>query len=134
MASVVVPMSIKSDEPSGILSRDLAGDALFLLELHHFTGAVGGIDGTRMQGGTAMMAPDLVLFGEIVQIPANGLGADVKVGHQIVGRDKSLPRQDVQDLQMSLGLLHACTPMMRQKKAPADAGPFGSLPDPLRDQ
>ncbi len=54
-----------------------------------------------------MVAPDLVLLGEIVEIPANGLGADVKVGHQILGRDKALPRQDVQDLQMSLGLLHA---------------------------
>jgi hypothetical protein len=60
-----------------------------------------------MQGGTAMMAPDLVLFGEIVQITANGLGTDVKVGHQILRRDKALPRQDVQYLQMSLGLLHA---------------------------
>ena len=70
------------------------------------------------------MAPVLVLFGEIVEIPANGLGADVKMGHQIVGRDETLPGQDVQDLQMSLGLLHACTPQMRRKKAPAGAGPL----------
>ena len=37
------------------------------------------------------MAPDLVLFRRIVEIPANGLGADVKMGHQIVGRDETLP-------------------------------------------
>ncbi len=91
----------------GDVGGHFPGDALFLLELHHLAGAVGGVDGTRMQGGPAMVAPDLVLLGKIVEIPANGLGADVKMGHQILGRDKALPRQDVQDLQMSLGLLHA---------------------------
>jgi hypothetical protein len=72
-----------------------------------------------------MVTTYLVLFGEIVQIPAYGLRADVEMAHQVFRRDKSLPRQDVQYLQMSLGLFHACTPMMKRKKAPADAGPFG---------
>ena len=62
------------------------------------------------------MAPDLVLFGEIVQIPANGLGLTSKWVTRSSVETKPLPGQDVQDLQMSLGLFHACTPQMRRKR------------------
>ena len=50
-----------------------------------------------------MVATYLVLFGKIVEIPAYGLRADVEMAHQVFRRDKSLPRQDVQYFQMSLG-------------------------------
>ena len=49
MASVVVPMSMKSDETVGECWRPPRERCAPSPELHHLAGAVGGIDGTRMQ-------------------------------------------------------------------------------------
>ena len=76
------------------------------------------------------MAPDLVLLGEIVQIPANGLGADVKMGHQIVGRDKAPPVRTSRISRCRWVCFTLCTPQMRRKR-PRHCGPLAVYPIPF---
>ena len=97
------------DEQRGAV-RDLAGDALrdagFLFRPHHLAIVISSVDRAGRQRRAAVVTLDLVLVGQVIQIAANRLRADVKMFHQLFRADVTLQAHQLDNCVMTLCLLH----------------------------
>ncbi len=104
-ASGVVPISMNSVAPSGIwLATRCAMRAFF--RPHHLAIVIGSVDRAGRQRRAAVVTLDLVLVGQVIQIAANRLRADVKMFDQLFRADVTLQAHQLDNCVMTLCLLH----------------------------
>ena len=105
-ASVVVPMFMKIETPSGICCRHHAGDRVLLLARQAAAVLVAERDHPRGDHRAAVHAGELADVAELAQVAADGLRGDVEMRGQPLDRDLARLARDGQDLGVAEVLGH----------------------------
>ena len=98
------------DEHGGVVGNHVHqgfGNAFFGLQVHDFTGLVGGVNRAGVDAGATMVSAQLFLAGQIVQIPANGLRRHLELINQLLGGHEAVLLDELHDQVLSASLCHS---------------------------
>jgi len=98
------------DEHGGVVRDHLdhgGCDALFRLQVHDLSSLVRGISGAGVDTGTAVMTAQLVLFGKLIQVPADSLGCHLELINELLGGDEPVLLDQLHDQILPAPLCHS---------------------------